>query len=237
MREIVLDTETTGLDPADGHRIVEVGAIELHNHIPSGRTFHQYINPQRDMPAEAFAVHGLSEEFLKDKPVFADIVDDFLAFIDGGTLVIHNAGFDLKFLNAELRDASRPVIMPEQSVDTLMLARKKHPMGPNSLDALCKRYGIDNTMRDIHGALLDSELLAQVYLELIGGRQQSLTLIESSGRFSPAGSSRPTVPKKTRPRPLPPRMTDAERDAHATFVESLGEKAVWKKLNPARDRL
>lgn len=231
MREIVLDTETTGLDPADGHRIVEVGAIELHNHIPSGRTFHQYINPQRDMPAEAFAVHGLSEDFLKDKPIFADVVDDFLAFIDGGTLVIHNAGFDLKFLNAELRDAGRPVIMPEQSVDTLMLARKKHPMGSNSLDALCKRYGIDNTMRDIHGALLDSELLAQVYLELIGGRQQSLTLVDSGRDLSNTGQRHRIVPTRARQSPLPPRLTATERDAHAAFVHALGDNALWKKFN------
>ena len=230
MREIVLDTETTGLDPADGHRIVEIGAIELHNHIPNGRTYHQYINPERDMPAEAFAVHGLSDEFLKDKPIFADIVDDFLAFVDGGTLVIHNAGFDLKFLNAELRGTDRPVIMPEQSIDTLVLARKKHPMGPNSLDALCKRYGIDNTMRDIHGALLDSELLAQVYLELIGGRQQSLTLVDSDRSHAPTDAARHTMSTKTRLQPLPPRLSETEREAHAAFVRTLGENAIWNKL-------
>ncbi len=142
MREIVLDTETTGLDPADGHRVVEIGAVELFNHIPNGRTFHKYINPERDMPAEALAVHGLSEDFLKDQPVFAEITDEFLRFINGATLVIHNAAFDLKFLNAELSQVNRPAIPPEQSIDSLALARKKHPMGPNSLDALCKRFGI-----------------------------------------------------------------------------------------------
>ena len=228
MREIVLDTETTGLDPFEGDRIVEIGALELINHIPSGRTYHQYINPERDMPAEAFAVHGLSDEFLKDKPVFMAIVEDFLAFVDGAPLVIHNAGFDMKFINAELKWAGKPALPPEQAVDTLAIARKRHPMGPNSLDALCKRYNIDNTMRDLHGALLDSELLAQVYLELIGGRQQSLTLVDLG---SNAGSSTlQTAAVRTRPSPLPPRLTEAERQAHEDFVDTLGGDAIWKKI-------
>lgn len=226
MREIVMDTETTGLDPFDGHRIVEIGALELLNHIPTGRTYHQYVNPQRDMPAEALAVHGLSEEFLSDKPVFSDIVDDFLAFIDGAPLVIHNAGFDMKFINAELKWADRPALPPEQAIDSLVLARKKHPMGPNSLDALCKRYSIDNAMRDLHGALLDSELLAQVYLELVGGRQQSLTLVELKGG---GGHHRiETAAARARPRPLPPRLSEAELAAHAAFVATLGDSALWK---------
>ena len=227
MREIVLDTETTGLDPSDGHRIVEIGGVELHNHIPTGRTYHQYINPERDMPAEAFAVHGLSEEFLKEKPLFSDIVDEFLQFVDGAPLVIHNAGFDMKFINAELKYVGKPALPPEQSIDSLMLARKKHPMGPNSLDALCKRYGIDNTMRDLHGALLDSELLAEVYLELIGGRQQSLTLVElkaeSARRSVQATAVRP------RPGPLPARLSETEITDHEAFVATLGENAMWTK--------
>lgn len=230
MREIVLDTETTGLDPADGHRIVEIGAIELHNHIPSGKTFHKYINPERDMPAEAFAVHGLSEEFLKDMPVFASIIDELMQFIDQAILIIHNAPFDLKFLNAEFNYLKQPAILPEQAIDSLALARKRHPMGPNSLDALCKRYGIDNTMRDKHGALLDSELLAQVYLELIGGRQKSLTLVElNSNKHQPAGAQ--TASAKARPQPLPARLTQVEITDHDAFVASLGGEPLWTKLS------
>ncbi len=228
MREIVLDTETTGLDPADGHRIVEIGAVELFNHIPNGRTFHKYINPERDMPAEAFAVHGLSEDFLKGQPVFAEITDEFLQFIDGATLVIHNAAFDLKFLNAELSYVSRSAIPPELSIDSLALARKKHPMGPNSLDALCKRYGIDNTKRDKHGALLDSELLAQVYLELIGGRQRSLTLVGLKDDRQTQDTE--TAAVRTRPKPLPPRLSEAEIADHYKLISSLGKGAIWSRL-------
>lgn len=226
MREIVLDTETTGLDPFDGHRIVEIGALELHNHLPTGRTYHQYINPERDMPLEAFAVHGLSEKFLSEKPVFAKIVDDFLAFVEGAPLVIHNASFDMKFINAELRWANKPALPPEQAIDSLALARKKHPMGPNSLDALCKRYSVDNAMRDLHGALLDSELLAQVYLELIGGRQQSLTLVDLKGQ----GNGQHIQATAVRPRPaaLAPRLSQAEISAHDAMVASLGDAALWK---------
>ena len=228
MREIVLDTETTGLDPSDGHRIVEIGGVELQNHIPTGRTYHQYINPERDMPAEAFAVHGLSEEFLKDKPVFSDIVDEFLEFVADAPLVIHNASFDMKFINAELSYTGKPALPPEQSIDSLMLARKKHPMGPNTLDALCRRYGIDNAMRDLHGALLDSELLAEVYLELIGGRQQSLTLVELKAKTARQTQQATTV--RQRPNPLPGRLSEKEIADHDKFVASLGEGALWSNL-------
>ena len=176
MREVVLDTETTGLDPLSGHRIVEIGCVELVNHVASGRTYHQYVNPERDMPAEAFRVHGLSEEFLSGHPVFADIADAFVDFIGDAPLVIHNASFDMGFINAELARLKRPSIPMAQAVDTVSMARKKFPGAGASLDALCKRFQIDNTHRDLHGALLDSRLLAEVYLELIGGRQPDLEL-------------------------------------------------------------
>lgn len=226
MREIILDTETTGLDPARGDRVVEIGAVELMNHVPTGRTFHVYVNPERDMPAEAEAVHGLSTAFLSDKPKFAHIVDEFLAFVGDAVLVIHNASFDVGFLNAELSYAGKAGLLAERVIDTLHLARQKHPAGPNSLDALCRRYGIDNTRRTKHGALLDSELLAEVYLELIGGRQTalSLTMVQAERRqFTGAASV-----AMARPRPLPPRVTDMERGRHAAFVEALGPSAVWK---------
>ncbi len=228
MREIVLDTETTGLDPFDGHRIVEIGALELFNHIPTGKTYHQYINPEREMPAEAFAVHGLSDDFLKDKPIFADIVDAFLTFVDGAPMVIHNAGFDMKFINAELKWVGKTALPPEQAIDSLALARKKHPMGPNSLDALCKRYNVDNAMRDLHGALLDSELLAQVYLELIGGRQQSLTLVELKGEAMERSVE--AIAARARPQPLPSRLSEDEIAAHDEMIASLGDAALWRKL-------
>ncbi|MFJ5488482.1 DNA polymerase III subunit epsilon, partial [Hansschlegelia beijingensis] len=182
MREIVLDTETTGLDPLTGDRVVEIGCVELLNRIPTGATFHVYLNPERDMPEEAFRVHGLSAEFLSDKPRFADVADDFLAFVAEGALVIHNASFDMAFLDAELKRLGRAPIGRERVVDTLMLARRKNPGGANSLDALCQRYGIDNSRRTKHGALLDSEILAEVYLELLGGRQASLGLSHLAGR-------------------------------------------------------
>jgi DNA polymerase-3 subunit epsilon len=178
IREIVLDTETTGLDPATGDRIVEIGAVELINHLPTGNYYHQYINPERDMPAEAFNVHGLSAEFLADYPVFSAVAQEFLEFIGDGILVIHNAQFDMKFINAELSWMNRDILPMERVIDSLALARKRHPMGPNSLDALCRRYGIDNSRREKHGALLDSELLADVYIELIGGRQTTFSLTE-----------------------------------------------------------
>jgi DNA polymerase-3 subunit epsilon len=223
MREIVLDTETTGLDPAQGHRLVELGCIELLNGIPTGATYHAYINPQRDMPAEAFAVHGLSAEFLKGKPLFADIVDDFLAFIGDAPLVIHNAGFDHGFLCAELKSVGRALIARERLVDTLLLARRKHPAGPNRLDDLCARYGIDNSRRTKHGALLDAEILAEVYVELIGARQAQLVLAEKTAIVTHDGA----ISVRVRPAPLAIRLTDADREAHRDFVVSLGENALW----------
>jgi DNA polymerase-3 subunit epsilon len=226
MREIVLDTETTGLDPAQGHRLVEVGCIELLNRIPTGATFHSYLNPEREVPAEAFAIHGLATDFLKDKPRFGDIADDFLSFIGDVPLVIHNAGFDYGFLCAELTRVERVLIARERLVDTLLLARRKHPAGPNRLDDLCARYGIDNSRRTKHGALLDAEILAEVYLELIGGRQAQLGLAETvAGRTK--GSDGVMI-RRERSIALEPRLSDADRDAHRKFVASLGENAVWR---------
>jgi DNA polymerase-3 subunit epsilon len=226
MREIVLDTETTGLDPAQGHRLVELGCIELVNRIPSGATFHAYINPERDVPAEAFEVHGLSSEFLKGHKRFIDVVDDFLAFIGEAPLVIHNAGFDHAFLCAELRRAERGLIARERLVDTLLLARRKHPGGSNRLDDLCARYGIDNSRRTKHGALLDAEILAEVYVELIGARQAQLGLAES-GKVGLVGDEGAIV-VRARPEPLPARLSEDELAAHRDFVAGLGETALWR---------
>ena len=229
LREIVLDTETTGLDPRKGDRLIEIGCIEIVNRIPTGREFHKFINPERSVPAEAEAVHGLSTEFLLDKPLFAEVAADFLDFIAGDTLVIHNATFDVGFLNAELERLKLGPIAMSRVVDTLQLARRKHPAGPNSLDALCKRYGIDNSKRIKHGALMDSLLLAEVYVELLGERQASLGLRAdrgSGGRDARLGG--PLAPA-TRPAPLAPRLTAAEIEAHAAFVETLGENALWKR--------
>lgn len=226
MREIVMDTETTGLDPADGHRVVEIGAIELFNHLPTGRTFHEYLNPERDMPPEAQAIHGLSAAFLADKPKFGDVAAAFLDFIAGAVLVIHNASFDIGFLNAELSFVGQPPIPAGQVIDTLHLARQKHPGTSNSLDALCRRYGIDTTRRTKHGALLDSELLADVYLELIGGRQTALLLDAAPRKIVMLDqSARPTG---SRPARLPNRLTDAEIEAHKAFVVDIGETARWR---------
>lgn len=231
MREIVFDTETTGLEPAEGHRVVEIGAVELHNHVPTGRTWHHYVNPRRDMPQEAFAIHGISAEFLADKPAFEAIADDFLAFVAGATLVAHNAGFDVKFLNAELGWAGRPLLSEAAIVDTLALARRKFPGAMVSLDALCRRFEIDNSRRTYHGALLDSEILAEVYLELIGGRQPGLVLgaSRSAGEGSAVSADGEGWRPRPRPRPLPGRLTDAERAAHARMVEGLGEGALWRR--------
>ena len=190
MREIVLDTETTGLDPYQGHRVVEIGCIELINRIPSGQTFHRYVNPERDVPPEAVAVHGLSRDFLKDKPLFAEVVEELIAFVGDAPLVAHNAAFDLTFLNAELERAGRVALARERMVDTLLLARRKHPGSPNRLDDLCARYGIDNSKRVKHGALLDAEILADVYLELIEGRQAQLILVGAGPDGSAAGARR-----------------------------------------------
>jgi len=225
MREIVLDTETTGLDPAAGHRIVEVGMLELINHIPTGQAFHRYIDPERDMPAEAFAVHGLSSEFLSDKPTFAAIADDFLSFIDDAPLIIHNAGFDMGFINAELTRLARPILDDDRVIDTLMLARRKHPMGPNSLDALCKRHDIDNSRRDKHGALLDAELLAEVYLALIGGRQTAMQL--APVQTGEQEKKVDTAILQPRADYLPCRISNGDKAAHDALIESLGEAAIW----------
>jgi DNA polymerase III subunit epsilon len=230
LREIVLDTETTGLDPTQGHRVIEIGCIELFNRFPSGKTFHRYLNPEREVPKEAFAIHGLSGEFLKDKPLFAAVVDELIEFLGDAPLVAHNAMFDLGFINAELERAGKAQVARERMVDTLILARRRHPAGPNRLDDLCTRYGIDNSRRSKHGALLDAEILAKVYVELIGGRQASLTLVES-GRA--VVSERDGAAARPRPVPLTPRISQAERQAHAAFIESLGNKAIWLDYRPA----
>lgn len=226
MREIVMDTETTGFDPSSGDRIVEIGCVELFNHMPTGKTYHQYINPERDMPEGAFAVHGLSAEFLSDKPVFAAIGQDFLDFCGDSKLVIHNASFDMKFLNAEFKWMNKPQLPYSQAIDTLEIARKKFPGAQNSLDALCRRFGI-TTERELHGALLDSEILAEVYLELIGGRQPDLVLSVVSNNVDGGGDADWTAPKRAAA--LPPRLSDLEKEAHEAFVEKLGADAVWNK--------
>lgn len=226
MREIVLDTETTGFDPQTGDRIVEIGAVELMRHVPTGRTYHQYINPERSMPQDAFEVHGLGDEFLADKPKFAEIGQAFLDFIGDAKLVIHNASFDMKFLNAELGWMNLPLLPMDQAVDTLMIARKKFPGSPASLDALCRRFGIDNSSRTLHGALLDSEILAEVYLELIGGRQPDFALSQSETQTRDT-TSEPWC-AKPRSKPLASRLTNEERAAHTAFVEKLGDDALWK---------
>lgn len=229
MREIVLDTETTGLDPYEGHRIVEIGAVELFNHMPTGRTYHQYINPQRAVPAEAVAVHGLTDEFLRDKPLFPAVARAFLDFIDDARLVIHNATFDMRFLNAELEWAGLARLSDEIVIDTLMIARRRFPGSPASLDALCRRFGVDNSAREKHGALLDSEILAEVYLELVGGRQPDFALPVTS-RQGPSVQATDWRPRP-RPTPLPPRITAEEKKAHDEFVAGLGESALWTRYS------
>jgi len=227
MREIVLDTETTGLDPQTGDRIVEIGGVELVNQMPTGETFHRYINPERSVPEEAVAVHGLTGAFLADKPVFAAVADEFLAFIGDARLVIHNAPFDMKFLNAELGWCGRPTLPQARALDTLDMARRRFPGAQCSLDALCRRFAIDNTARTKHGALLDSELLAEVYLELTGGRQPGLVLtVAASDQRSGTGATWAPPP---RPRPLAPRITAAEAAAHAALVAELGETTLWDR--------
>ena len=232
MREIVLDTETTGFDPKTGDRVVEIGCVELNFHVPTGNEYHCYVNPERDMPEGAFGVHGLSEEFLSDKPVFADIADDFLQFIgDDAALVIHNAGFDSKFLNAELKWLNHPPIPEVRLIDTLEIARRRFPGGANSLDALCRRFDVDLSVRDKHGALVDCQLLAAVYLELIGGRQPGLSLVAGAqdtsklqNRFDPGQM----VQFKREFRPARPHLaTEAEKAAHAVLVDSLKEP-LWR---------
>ena len=230
MREIVLDTETTGFEPTEGDRIVEIGAVELLNHVPTGRTYHQYINPQRAMPAGAFAIHGLGDEFLADKPLFAEIAQAFTDFVGDAKMVIHNASFDMKFLNAELGWAKRKLLPLDQAIDTLMIARRKFPGSPASLDALCRRFSIDNSSRTLHGALLDSEILAEVYLELIGGRQPDFGLGAAS-KSGPSDAQNDQWRPRPRPTPLAARLTQGEVAAHAEFIDTLGDDAVWKKLD------
>src|SRR5436305_4959705 len=230
MREIILDTETTGLDPLRGDRLVEIGCVEIFNRMPTGQTFHRHLNPERDMPAEALAVHGLSTEFLADKPLFAHVVDEFLEFIADAPLVIHNASFDIAFINAELGRIKRPPIPRERLVDTLLLARRKHPGVSNRLDDLCSRYAIDNSRRTKHGALLDAELLAEVYIDLIGARQSQLILAQDSQEIR-AGSAGDT-PRRQREVPLAARVTEADREAHRAFVATLGDKPIWNEFLP-----
>lgn len=231
MREVVMDTETTGLDPDTGDRIVEIGGVELYNHMPTGRVYHQYINPERDMPEGAFAVHGLSAEFLSDKPVFKAIADAFLEFVGDAKLVIHNASFDMKFLNAELKWIGNQPLPYSQAIDTLEIARRKFPGAQNSLDALCRRFGVDNSAREKHGALLDSEILAEVYLELIGGRQPDFALNVVGGTDVDRGrAAAANVALPQRPAALPSRLTDAERQAHEKFVSTLVKDALWLQI-------
>lgn len=228
MREIILDTETTGLDPATGDRLVEIACVETLNTIPTGETFHVYIDPQRDMPEEAFRVHGLSIEFLTGKPLFVDIVDEFLRFIGDAPLVIHNAEFDMRFINAELMRCGRSPIEMSRVIDTLALARRKHPGAQNSLDALCSRYRIDNSRRTKHGALLDAELLAEVYIELAGGRQVALVLA-SEIQVVQTVEIVAIVPRSE---PIPSFIEADEEKAHRSFVAAMGSKAIWWKYLP-----
>jgi DNA polymerase-3 subunit epsilon len=225
LREIILDTETTGLDAFDGDRIVEIGCVELVNSIATGRTWHCYLNPERDVPEQAFKVHGLSTDFLSDKPLFEERADAFLEFVEGSMLVIHNASFDFGFLNAELERASRPLLNWDRVIDTLALARRRHPGAPASLDALCRRYGIDLSERDLHGALLDCRLLASVYVELVGGHQARLEFATNGAQAAILQARESAV--RTRPAPLAPRVSEAEHEAHSAFVATLGEDALW----------
>jgi len=228
VREIVLDTETTGLDPASGHRIVEIGAVELLNCIPTGRVWHCHLNPERDMPQAAYEVHGLSVEFLSTKPRFHERADDLIGFIEGAMLVMHNASFDFAFLNAELERLARPLLRWDRVVDTLALARRKHPGSPCSLDALCKRYGVDLSEREKHSALIDCRLLASVYVELVGGHQARIEFAGNRG----SAALLATVASGARARPiaLPPRLTPEERLAHEAFIASLGDEALWRPV-------
>jgi len=230
MREIVLDTETTGLDPQDGHRIVEIGAVELHNHVPTGNVYHQYINPLITMPDQAFAIHGLSDEFLSDKPKFSEIAKEFLDFIGSAKLVIHNAAFDIKFINAELKRIDKEEITFDRATDTLAIARKKFPGSPASLDSLCRRFKIDNSARVVHGALLDSQILAEVYLELVGGNQPDFALnianVSNENNNSIFHEKRARVRKEK----LKSRLTTEEKANHENFIKELGNTSMWSKI-------
>ena len=226
LREIVFDTETTGTDPGAGDRVIEIGGVELVNSFPTGRTFHVYVNPQRAVAQGAFEVHGLSDAFLADKPVFAAVADEFLDFVGDAKLVAHNAGFDLAFLNAEFARTGHPPIEVGRVVDTLALARRKHPGAPNNLDALCSRYGVDNTRRTKHGALLDAEILSEVYIELLGGKQADLGLSLALGPAS-AANGEPIVLRERSRAPIL-RLTEGERDAHLAFIATLGPSPLWR---------
>jgi DNA polymerase III subunit epsilon len=232
MREIIFDTETTGLDKNED-RVIEIGAVELVNRFSTGRTFHVYINPDgREIHPDAQRVHGISNADLADKPVFAAIADQFCEFIEGGKLVAHNAGFDTDFINAEFSRLGLPPVTNDRVIDTLQLARRKHPMGPNSLDALCKRYNIDNSHRTLHGALLDAELLAEVYLELNGGRQAALGLVTVETKTSDTGTQvSETMVIGQRPASLPQRVSEAERIAHQALIRKLGDQAIWRRIS------
>jgi DNA polymerase III subunit epsilon len=237
MREIVLDTETTGLDPASGDRIVEIAGVELLNRFPTNRSFHVYLNPERPMSPEAEKVHGLSDMFLADKPRFAEHVEEFLSFVGDATLVIHNASFDIGFLNAELARTGRGTLRFDRVVDTLALARRKHPGAQNSLDALCARYGIDNSNRVKHGALLDAELLAEVYIELTEGKQSGLAF-EIAGFAAGTSSQATDRPAVQRPVVLLSTLTQEERASHAVLVVTMGENAIWRDyLEPSPARM
>lgn len=230
MREIVLDTETTGLDPQEGHRIVEIGAVELYNHVPTGNVYHQYINPLISMPDQAFAIHGLSDEFLSDKPEFSEIAKEFLDFIGSAKLVIHNAAFDIKFINAELKSIDEEEITFDRATDTLAIARKKFPGSPASLDSLCRRFKIDNSARIVHGALLDSQILAEVYLELVGGKQPDFALnianVSNENNNSIFNEKRTQVRKEK----LKSRLTTEEKASHENFIKKLGNNSMWSKI-------
>jgi DNA polymerase III subunit epsilon len=233
MREIIFDTETTGLENKID-RIIEIGGIELLNHFPTGRTFHVYINPgDRKVHPDALAVHGITDDFLKDKPRFAEVVDQIREFFDGAKWVAHNANFDMGFINAEFDRLGLPPVPSDQVIDTLSMARRKNPMGPNSLDALCRRYGIDNSHRTKHGALLDSELLAEVYIEMIGGRQAALGLASNERARTVVEEDVVEITTLERPRPLPPRLGEAEIEAHEALIKSFGEKAIWARYPTA----
>jgi DNA polymerase III subunit epsilon len=229
MREIILDTETTGLSPSEGHRLVEIGCLEIVNQIATGAVYHVLINPERDVPDDAYRIHGHSTAFLADKPVFAKIAPEFLAFIGLDRLVIHNAEFDMRFINAELAKIGQDPIPSARVLDTLALARRKHPGAPNSLDALCDRYRIDRSRRVKHGALLDAEILVEVYGELLGGRQRSLVFSANERTTRSQGQGAPIAERKFRPSPLPALLTEAESLAHADHITTLGESAIWRR--------
>jgi len=231
MREIVLDTETTGMDPTTGDKLVEIGCVELFNHLPTGKTYHQYINPERDVPAEAVAVHGLTQERLQNEPTFGEIVGDFMDFLgDDSVLIIHNAEFDMKFINHAFKEFGFPSFDPKRVIDTLALARRKFPGSPANLDALCRRFNIDNSNRTLHGALLDSELLAEVYMELLGGRQRGLNIEQQKKQPQHSQENTTIKAQKIYREPRQFILSDAEKSAHDAMIEQLKEP-LWRANN------